>query len=176
MRLYAFAACALALLLTACGGGDSAGKGSPVAAQRRIAEPCALAPDTQALFGVAIEGEKREPVGTMAGNCRWDGPNGAIFAEIVIYTAGSTDRWASEGAEAFATRMAEGWTATSFQPATPIEGVADGALLTPMPNGGVNAFVRKGDTVVFVMANSIDPRRSSEAIARGLVAAVAPRL
>ena len=174
MLVRILTALALAMTLSACGGGD---KNAPVAAQRRLAAPCALAPDARAIFGREIAGVTLEPVDKIAGDCRWDGADGAIFAEIVIYTAGSTHNWRDETAEAFAARTLSSWSTLSFQAAAPIENTANaGQIVVNMPGGDATALLRKGDTIVFVLANSIDPRVTSETIAQRLTQSVAAHL
>jgi hypothetical protein len=156
-----------AITLTACGQGPGeTPKQAEPAATAAAGDPCALVPDTTAVFGREVAAT-REPMPNM---CQWRSADAAVTGSIIVHGAG----WSAMGdAQAAYDQMAG--TLTSFGATQTVPDLGDQAVATA-PGPQVQIVFRKGGVAANVGASSSDPALTSAALADRIARAAADRL
>ncbi|KAF0184480.1 MAG: hypothetical protein IV086_00945 [Hyphomonadaceae bacterium] len=157
-----------AALLAGCGP-----SGAPDAA-RVGADVCAMAPDTRAVFGAAVESESDPGVGTIAGGCRWRSGDGAVMGEAALFTPDSIAGDAEAATpQAMYAKLSGALEGLSEAPVEPVAGLGDEASRTQMAFGDqTQIVVRKGDRVLLVRASASNDVEKTNALAERLARAL----
>jgi hypothetical protein len=157
----------LAFGLVACGQPATKTDDSPTAAAdaAAVGDPCALAPDTAAVFGRAVTAER----GPMPNMCQWTSADAVVTGSIIVHGQG----WSavSDAQQAYE-QMLSPLAAMTTQP---VQGLGDEATMVQI-GAQTQIFFRKGGVAVNVGATSDDPALASSALADRIARTVAERL